>query len=298
MALTAAQMEARAGKLTASAIACLMTGNETKIMDLWRELIGDPDFVRVDLSGVWPVQLGSTTEELNLDWYARKKNCNVTRRGEVAVHPDYPWAAATLDGWDDVLCIPVETKHVGGREARDVVLHRYMPQLHWQMFVTGTKRIGFSVIEAANAPLVDYITYDEDYGAELFRRAVAFMACVDSMTPPFEQAAPTAPPPQRRGAAPTPPPVFDAPGIAAPGIADVPAPPPAKVFVEYDMAGKNEWAAHAATWLADSAAAKRADKAEVDLKALMPEDAKRSHGFGVEITRDRGGKLKLKKMEA
>ena len=70
--LTAEQLKARDGKLTASRVACLMTGDAEKIMNLWREMVGDPSFVADDLSGVWPVQLGSATEMLNLDWYTRR----------------------------------------------------------------------------------------------------------------------------------------------------------------------------------------------------------------------------------
>jgi hypothetical protein len=97
--LSPAQIEARKGKLTASRVACLMTGDATEIMRLYLEMIGEerPE----NLSDVWPVQLGSATEQLNLDWFERKNRMPVTRRGEVVVHPDYPWAACTLDGWID-----------------------------------------------------------------------------------------------------------------------------------------------------------------------------------------------------
>ena len=97
--LSPTQIEARKGKLTASRIACLMDGTQAEILNLWRELVGDPKWVPEDLSQVWPVQLGSATEELNLDWYELRTGKKVIRRGEVVVHPEYEWAAATLDGW-------------------------------------------------------------------------------------------------------------------------------------------------------------------------------------------------------
>jgi YqaJ-like viral recombinase domain len=99
--LSSEQIEARKGKLTASRIACLMTGDAVAIDRLYREMIGEEQ--PEDLSGIWPVQLGTATEQLNLDWYERKNRTPVTRRGEVVVHPEYSWAACTLDGWvDDV----------------------------------------------------------------------------------------------------------------------------------------------------------------------------------------------------
>src|SRR5882672_4015373 len=118
--LTSTQIEARAGKMTASRVACLITGNTDKIMRLYREMIGEE--IEEDLSKVWPAQLGSATEQLSLDWYDGKHN-RVTRRGEVV--PYYTWAAATLDGWDDVLECPIECKHVGGREPMEVIVDRY-----------------------------------------------------------------------------------------------------------------------------------------------------------------------------
>ncbi len=97
MSLTAAQIAARAGKLTASRVACLMTGDAPKIMALYREMLGEGEPENLD--HVWPVRLGSATEQLQLDWFQEKNGLPVTRRGEVAVHPEHTWAACTLDGW-------------------------------------------------------------------------------------------------------------------------------------------------------------------------------------------------------
>lgn len=260
--LNPTQLAAREGKLTASRVACLMTGDEAKVLNLWREMVGDPLFVPEDLSGVWPVQLGSVTENLNLDWYARKRG-NVTRRGEVVVHPRESWMAATLDGFAPDLAGPIECKHVGGREQLSTIIERYQPQMHWQMIVTRSDRIALSVIEGANEPLVEVIERDAAYTTELIERATAFMECVVTLTPPF----PLIP-------------------VAAPTI-------PSQI---YDMAGNNEWADYAATWNDTNDAAKKAAKAEKELKALVPADATLCHGYGVQIKRDRAGRLSLRAM--
>lgn len=263
MSLTPTQLAARDGKLTASRVACLMTGDEAKIMDLWREMIGDPGYVAEDLSGVWPVHLGSVTETLNLDWYERKHGV-LTRRGEVVCHPLHDWAACTLDGFDEALPGPVEAKHVGGYEPLPKVVARYMPQLHWQMLCTGTYAAALSVIEGAKEPVVEIVPLDPEYATELWSRAEAFMACVESLTPP---------------------------------VALAPVEAPVKAEKVYDLAGSNEWGDAAATWLADAPAAKRAASAEKALKGLVPADAARCHGSGVQITRDRAGRLSLKEMK-
>lgn len=165
------QIRQRDGKLTASRVASLMTGNESDLMYLWREMIGDPGYEPEDLSEVWPVQLGSFTESLNLDWFERKHG-PLSRRGDVVTH-DNGWAACTLDAWSDLHGCPVETKHCGGREPIEVLVQRYQPQMHWQMIVTGANRCAFSVILGANEPLVDFYEKDEAYAAELMSRAEA-----------------------------------------------------------------------------------------------------------------------------
>jgi hypothetical protein len=259
--LTKTQLEARDGKLTASRIACLMTGNETEIMKLWREMIGDPDFEPEDLSNVWPIQLGLETEALNLRWYTRKSGRDLSRFGEVVCNPKHNWAACTLDAWDTLLGCPVECKHVGGHEPLSMVTKRYQPQMHWQMIVTGARKVMFSVIEGANEPVVDEIPFDESYARELWTRALSFMLCVNTLTPPCI--------PQ-------------------------PAPAPVDPTKSYDYNGHNEWASNAALWLETREAAKKFKTAESSLKQLVPADAKRVHGHGIEINRNRAGSLSLK----
>lgn len=256
--LSPEQISARAGKLTASRIACLMRADAAAILRLYHELIGEepPE----DLSHVWPVRLGEATEQLNLDWYEANGN-TLSRRGEVVTHPQYEWAAATLDAWDDVLGCPIETKHVGGREPLEVIIERYQPQMQWQMECTSASQCGLSVIMGASAPIVEYIERDADYAAEMVRRGMQFMTCVAQRIDPVVL-----------------------PAVAAPIDAS-------KV---YDMTGNNSWAAHAATWRENKPAAQACKEAEAVLKAIVPEDAKKCHGHSIQITRDRAGRLSLR----
>ena len=259
--LTRTQIEAREGKITASRVACLMTGDEAEVMNLWREMTGDPSFVPDDLSDVWPVQLGSCTEYLNLDWFERKYG-PVSRRGEVATGKD-DWAAATLDGWSEQHGCPIECKHVGGRELRETIIARYQPQMHWQMIVTGAKQCAISIIEAANEPVVDFIDFEPDYAKELYTRAAAFMVCVKTLTPPFALA---------------------------------PVEPPVVAVKTYNMTGNNSWANDAYTWITTRQPAKDNAAAEKALKALVPADAIACHGHGIQIKRNRAGSLSLREL--
>jgi predicted phage-related endonuclease len=257
--LSPAQTAARDGKLTASRVACLMTGDQAEIMNLWREMVGDPDYVPEDLSGVWAVQLGSHTESLNLDWFERKSG-EVTRRGEVVTHMN-GWSACTLDGWSVKLDCPIECKHVGGREPIETIIARYQAQMHWQMIVTGARRCALSVIMGASEPIVEIIDGDAAYAAELLKRATEFIRCVWDLRKPFAQAAVTA---------------------------------PVKAEKTYDMTGNNSWGANAATWATTRQARKDNEAAEKELKAMVPSDAARCFGHAIEIKRDRAGRLSIK----
>jgi predicted phage-related endonuclease len=256
--LTAAQLKAREGKLTASRVACLMKGDAAEIMRLYRELTNQE--APEDLSHVWPVRLGEATEQLNLDWY-EAQNGPLSRRGEVVTHPKYDWAAATLDGWDDRLGCPIETKHVGGREPLEVIIERYQPQMQWQMECTGATECGLSVIMGASPPIVEFIERDADYAAEMVKRGLQFISCVKQRIEPVVL-----------------------PAIAAPIDAT-------KI---YDMAGNNQWATSAVDWLSSKPAADICKDAEKILKSLVPEDAKKCHGHDIQITRDRAGRLSLR----
>lgn len=262
MALTDAQKLARAGKLTASRVAPLMTGDKAKIMAVWRELCGDPTYEEEDLDDVWAVQLGSTTENLNLDWYERKTGRALTRRGEVVVHPQYDWAAATLDGFDAYLPAVVECKHVSGFEKFDTVLQRYQPQIHWQMEVTGTSKCVFSVIEGGRQPRVEIVDLDRNYIDELMARANNLMVHVRNMTPPVEMEP-----------------------VELKRITRV---------KDYNMTGNNQWAAAANDWSSHQKAAKLFKSAEETLKGLVPNDAATVAGYGIVAKRDKANRVSIK----
>lgn len=259
--LSPAQLSARENKLTASRVACLMTGDQADIMNLWREMVGDPDYIPEDLSGVWAVQLGSHTESLNLDWFQRKYG-TIARCGEVVTHAN-GWAACTLDGWSSQHNCPVECKHVGGREPIETIIGRYQPQMHWQMFVCGATRCALSVIMGASEPIIELIERDAEYERDLIDRATTFMQSVRDLTPPFALA---------------------------------PAGPPVRPEKTYDMTGNNAWAANSATWATTRQARKDNEAAEKELKSIVPADAIRCFGHSCEIKRDRAGRLSVRAM--
>lgn len=260
--LNAAQIAARTGKLGSSDMGKLMGGNAQDIHNLWLEktLQKIPD----DLSDVWSVQLGNATEPLNLYWYERTHRQPVSRKGDIVTHFRYDWAICTLDGWIDELRCPIECKHTGGREPFDpVIIERYQPQCQWQMEVTGSEQVALSVIMGTAEPIVEFIQRDADYAGLMLERGAMFIKHVRHKTPPVELPA-------------------------------IPAPIDATAIV--DMHGNNEFANQASIWLdlRDSAAAY--DDAAKILKSMVPPDAKRCFGYGVQITRNRLGNLSLREM--
>jgi putative phage-type endonuclease len=259
MTLSTDQLEARKGKLTASRVAVLMKGDAEGILQLYQEMIGEGEPENLD--HVWPVRLGSATEALNLDWF-EMKNGALTSKGSVLSHKHHPWAAATLDAWWVDGKMPCECKHVGGREPLEVIIERYQPQMQWQMEVTGAEQCALSVIMGANEPIVEFIPRDAEYAAEMVKRGKQFMDCVARRVPP----------------------------VALPAVAA-----PVDASKVYDMRGDNRWATHAADWLASKDAADTCKDAEKVLKSIVPEDAKKCHGYDVQITRDRAGRLSLRK---
>lgn len=260
MSLSIEQLAARKGKLTASRVACLMTGDAAKIMELYLEMIGEGEPENLD--HVWPVALGSATEELNLNWF-EMKNGALTCRGSVLTHKWHNWAAATLDAWSVDLNCPVECKHVGGREPLEVIIDRYQPQMQWQMEVTGAEQCVLSVIMGANEPVVEFIPRDAEYAAEMVRRGKQFMDCVAARRPP---------------------------------VALEPVAPPADATKTYDMTGNNQWASEAVIWMTTKQSAEDCKAAEKALKTIVPDDAKKCYGHDIQITRDRAGRLSLRKI--
>jgi len=257
--LTAAQIARRNGKITGSRIACLMQGDRDKIMRMYREFIGEE--MPEDLSHIWPVRLGECTEQLSLDWYEQKARQSISRRGDVVNHAFLDWAACTLDGWIDALECPIEVKHVGGREPLEVIFERYAPQLQWQMECTGADHCALSVIMGASEPVIEFVERDKTYIREMISRGTQFMAHVKMRQPPVE-------------------------------LEPVPAPIDASKI--YDMTGHNQWGSSAVAWLENRVAADVCADAAKVLKSLMPPDGKKAHGAGVQITRDKAGRLSLR----
>ena len=265
-ALSKEARETRKGKFTASNANIIMGNDPYKIMDLYKEHIGDPTWIAPDFTENWAVQQGITLEELNLDW-AELKYGPVVQRGKVVIGVgSLDWTAATLDGWLEARKCPIEAKCVNGRNSVDDVIPRYLPQITWQMMVTKTTECALSVIIGGAEPVIEFVPLNRQYSRALWMRAQAFWKCVQTKTPPVELPAAIEPPP-------------------------IPT-------REYDMTGNETWQRNAQTWVQAYGAAQTAKECEKALKAIVPLDAKLASGHGVIIVRNRAGAMSLRKTGA
>lgn len=259
--LTAAQHANRDGKIGASFLPILMAGDEAKIINEWRRLIGDPAYEPLDFSGNWAVSLGSFLEPFVLDWHERKTGKKIIGRQEWSSHPTRPYVGCHIDGFCDGAVI--DCKVVGHHRRIDEVIAHYTPQMVAQKACTDADRAVLLIVHGGAEPVEHEVYWDDAYSKALWERVDGFWACVESLTPPF----------------------------ALPAVV---APMKAEKIV--DFAGSNSWAADAAVWLSTKQAASDNKDAEKALKAAVPADAARCFGYGVAISRNKAGSLSLREV--
>jgi hypothetical protein len=240
----------------------ILSGDEERITRLWREKRGELD--PEDLSDRLPVMLGCWTEAFNRQWYEQVTGLRVSQVGAAEACLELPWRRCTLDGFVAAKGAVFEAKHVNAFAKGEEVLERYMPQLQHNMAVTYSDRALLSVIFGNHKWEVFEVAADWLYQEELLIAETRFWDCVRSGEPP----------------------------VPAP----VPAAPKPVGMREMCFEGNNAWAAAAADWLDNREAAKRHGAAATTLKGLVPDDASRAFGHGLEIKRSKAGALSIRKL--
>ena len=251
-------------RVGASFLPALMAGKTDEIMREWQRLTGDPAYVPLDLSEVWPVFQGRVLEPHVLDWHQRKTGGPLTRRGEWVRHPHRDWLGCTLDAWRPTTNTVLDAKCVGQWRKLDEVISYYTPQMVVQKDCTGAANASLLIVHGGAEPVEYPVTWTAGYEADVWTRLDEFWDCVMSLTPPCEL--PSA-------------------------LAPVPA------VQTYDMGTSNAWCSNAATWLLNKTAAKDFDGAAKELKALVPADAQKCFGGGITILRNKAGSLSIKEKE-
>jgi predicted phage-related endonuclease len=256
--LSAEALAERKGFVNASECPTICGGDAEKRHRLWMEKTGQAE--PEDLSDVLPVQMGSYTEPFNCAWFEKATGMQVTDRQGILRGN---WLRATLDGmtvYQDKPCV-WEAKHIGAFSKVDDAVQRYMPQVHVQMHLAECRQAILSILHGTQNYEWVVVEFDDAYWASVLKALEDFRDCVSFNVPPS-----------------------DAPVIAAKPT----------TFKVYDMTGQNEWASHAADWLASKTAADKFKAADKGIKALVPDDASEVTGHNIIVKRSKAGALTIK----
>ena len=243
----------------------IMGDDEASLLRLWREKRGEVE--REDLSGNLIVQLGATTEDLNRLWFERNTGQEVTDVQRWVQHPVLRFLAATLDGKVKATGAVFEAKFMlPWSFSEEAAAEKYMPQLQHNMWVTNAKEAVLSIITGGGKWVEITLPADSLYQHLLLTAEKKFWRCVQSGEPPR---------------------VF--------GI-EPPRPRIAAVRV-VDMTSSNSWAEVAGIFCRTRSAFLEHERAKVELKALVPEDAKEATGHGIRAKRSKSGAISFDLIE-
>ena len=257
--LSDADLADRRKYINASEAPTIVAGEPAAQMRLWEEKTNrvEPE----NLDDVLPVAIGKVTESLNVYWYERVTGLKVTDRQRVI---KAGFLRATLDGMTEYQGAPCvwEAKHIGAFSKIDDAVQRYFPQVFVQMHLSGARQAILSILHGTQNYEWVHVEFDDEYWRKVLARLEMFYEAVMFEQPPHDMAPLEAPKPT--------------------------------TFKAYDMTGQNEWASHAADWLASKSAAETFKAAEKNIKSLVPEDASDCTGHGITVKRSKSGALTIK----
>ena len=237
----------------------IMGQDEAALLRLWQEKRGEIE--PEDLSGNLVVQLGLATEDLNRRWYETNAGQVLTDIQRHIRHPVLKWMAATLDGRIEATGAVFEAKFMlPWSFSEEAAAEKYMPQLQHNMWVVANRSAVLSVI-TGGGKWVEITTHADPLYQHLIVTAERkFWRCVESGEPPR---------------------LF---GVEPPK-------PRIEAVRIVDMSASNSWAELAGIFRTTRQAFLEHERARVELKALMPEDAKEAIGHGIRAKRSKSGAI-------
>ena len=243
----------------------IMGQDEAALLRLWQEKRGDIE--PEDLSGNLVVQLGVATEDLNRRWYETNAGQVLTDIQRHIRHPVLKWMAATLDGRIEATGAVFEAKFMlPWSFSEEAAAEKYMPQLQHNMWVVANRSAVLSVI-TGGGKWVEITTHADPLYQHLIVTAERkFWRCVESGEPPR---------------------LF---GVEPPK-------PRIEAVRIVDMSASNSWAELAGIFRTTRQAFLEHERARVELKALMPEDAKEAIGHGIRAKRSKSGAISFDLLE-
>jgi predicted phage-related endonuclease len=235
----------------------IMGSDESALLRLWREKRGEVE--PEDLSRILIVQLGLATEDLNRHWYELNTSQVIKDIQRQVRHPVIRWMAATLDGLVERTGAVFEAKFMlPWSFSEEAAAEKYMPQLQHNMWVVNSKAAVLSVI-TGGGKWVEITTHSDPLYQHLVLTAEKkFWRCVETGE--------------------------------LPSLSGVERPRPRIEAVRIvDMSSSNAWAEFAGVFGRTRAAYLEHEQARVELKGLMPEDAKEAIGHGIRAKRSKSG---------
>jgi predicted phage-related endonuclease len=239
--------------------------DEDALLHLWREKRGEIE--PEDLAGNLIVQLGIVTEPLNRHWYQRNTGQAIKDVQRKVRHPVIKWMAATLDGVVETTGAVFEAKFMlPWSFSEEGAAEKYMAQLQHNMWVTNATTAVLSIITGGGKWVEITVAADSLYQHLLLTAEKKFWRCVESGEPPR---------------------LF---------FAEPPRPRIEAIRV-VDMSSSNAWAEFAAVFRQTRMAFLQHENAKVELKSLMPEDAKEAVGHGIRAKRSKSGAIRFDLLE-
>jgi predicted phage-related endonuclease len=244
----------------------ILGDDEAALLHLWREKRGEVE--PADLSGNLAVQLGLATEDLNRHWYQANTGQVLTDVQRQIRHPVLRWMAATLDGRVEASGAVFEAKFMlPWSFSEEVAAEKYMPQLQHNMWVVAARSAVLSVI-TGGGKWVEITTHADPLYQHLIVTAERkFWRCVENGEPPR---------------------LF---GVEPPK-------PRIEAVRIVDMGASNSWTEFAGLFRSTRQAFLDHERSKVELKALMPEDAKEATGHGVRARRSKSGAVSFDLLDA
>jgi predicted phage-related endonuclease len=176
-------------------------------------------------------------------------------------HPTIRWMAATLDGVVAESGAVFEAKFMlPWSFSEEAATQKYMPQLQHNMWVIASRSSVLSVITGGGKWVEITVYADPLYQHLLLTAERKFWRCVQTGEPPR---------------------LF---GLEPPR-------PRIEAVRVVDMSSSNSWAELASIYCQTRLAFLEHERAKVELKALMPEDAKEAVGHGIRATRSKAGAI-------
>src|SRR5438477_10504587 len=237
----------------------IMGNDEAALVRLWQEKRGEVE--PEDLSGNLIVQLGVATEPLNRSWYERNTGQAVKEVQRWIRHPVIRWLAATVDGMVEGTGAVFEAKFMlPWSFSEEAAAEKHMAQLQHNMWVTASRMAVLSIITGGGKWVEMTIPADPLYQHLLLTAEKKFWRCVENGE--------------------------------APRLFGVETPRPRIEAVRIvDMNSSNSWAEFAGVFCQTREAFLNHEAAKVELKKLMPEDAKEAVGHGIRAKRSKSGAI-------